>query len=61
MTEPKEGLKILARIIARAYLADHQGSNTTRARTRKRSKKDESLLGTMRSNSDGKGSFQSEG
>ena len=61
MTESKEGLRILARIIARAYLADNQGNNTTMARTRKRVEKDENLPGTMRNNSDGKGSYQPQG
>jgi len=60
VTEPKEGLRILARIIARAYLADNQGNHKMMARTRKRVKKDESLLGPVRSDSDGKGSYQSE-
>ena len=45
MTEPEEALGILARIMARAYLNDNQGINATVSRTRKRIKKDESLLG----------------
>ena len=56
MTEPKEGLRILARIIARAYLVDSQGTNATIARTQRRIKKDESVPRTMRSDSDGEGS-----
>jgi hypothetical protein len=36
--DPNEGLKILARIIAKAYLADNQRNNTM-SRTRKRGKK----------------------
>ena len=60
MTKSKEGLRILARIIARAYLADSPGNNTM-PRTRKKVKKDESLRRATRSNSDGKGSYQSEG
>lgn len=61
MTETEEGLKILARIIARAYLADNQGSNATMAKTQKGVKKNESLPGAKRSNSHGKGSYQSKG
>lgn len=45
-------LAVLARIIARAYLADNRGNNTM-ARTRKKVKKGESLRRTRRSNSDG--------
>jgi hypothetical protein len=61
MTEPEEGLKILARIIAKVYIAHNQGSNTLMARTRKGDKKDESLPRTMRSNSHGKRSYESKG
>lgn len=53
MTESKEGLRILARIIARAYLAHNQGNNTI-GKTRKKVKKDESLRRTARDNFDGK-------
>ena len=59
MTESKEGLRILARIIARAYLADDQGNNTI-GKTRKKGRKDESLRRTIGSKSDGKGSHQSQ-
>ncbi len=61
MTEPAEALRILARIIARAYLNDNQGGNATVGRTRKRVKKDESLRRATRSESDGKTSHQSQG
>jgi hypothetical protein len=61
ITEPEEGLRILARIIAKAYLVDNQGSNATMARNRKGVKKNESLPGAMRSNSHGKRSYQSKG
>jgi hypothetical protein len=61
MTEPEEGLKILARIIAKAYLSDNQGNNEQMARTRKGVKKDESVPRRMRSDSHGKGSLQSKG
>jgi len=60
MTESKEGLRILARIIARAYLADSQGNNTI-GKTRKKGSKDESLRRTIGSKCDGKGSHQSQG
>ena len=60
MSESKEALRILARIIARAYLADNEGNNTM-TRTRKKVKKDESLRRATQSNSDGEGSHQSEG
>ena len=59
MTQPKEGLRILARIIARAYLADELGNNTASAATRRKDKNDESIRGTVRSSSDGEGSQQS--
>ena len=54
MTGPEEELRILARIMARAYLNDNQGGNATVGRTRKRAKKDESLRRATRSEFDGK-------
>jgi len=51
---PTTALVVLARIIARAYLADNQGNNAM-ARTSKKVKKGESLRRTRRSNSDGEG------
>lgn len=60
MSEPEEGLRILARIIARAYLADDQDDNTMR-RTRKRVKKNENLRRTRRGNFDEESSHQPQG
>ena len=61
MTEPEEALRILARIMARAYLNDNQGGNATVGRTRRRVKKDESSRRATRSESDGRTSHQSQG
>jgi hypothetical protein len=60
VTESKEGLKILARIIARAYLADNQSNNSI-GKTRKKGRKDESLRRAIGNKSHGKGSQQSQG
>ena len=60
MNESEEGLKILARIIARAYLADKQGNNTT-PRIRRIVKKHESLRRTIRGEFNRKGRDESKG
>jgi len=59
MTEPNEALRILARIIAKAYLADCQGDGARTANARERSKKGENLPGATRDSSDGEGSHKS--
>lgn len=48
-----EGLRILARIIARAYLADTQGDEPVE-NSQKKVKKGESISGTSRNSFDGK-------
>ncbi len=54
---PQEGLRILARIIARAYLADTQAEDTAVAKPRRKVKKDENIRGARRNSTNGKGSY----
>ena len=53
---PEQGLRILARIIARAYLADTQAEDTGVAKPRRKVKKDENIHRARRNSPDGKGS-----
>ena len=51
--ERNEGLRILARIIAKAYLADNE-HGVRGTKTLKKGKKDERISGTSRNRLDGK-------
>lgn len=57
---PEQAIKLLARIIARAYLADTQAKDTAVAKPLRKVKKDENVYRAKRSNADGKGSHQSK-
>jgi hypothetical protein len=55
--EQNEGLKILARIIAKAYLIEMQGDKEVR-KTQKRAIENENISRTSRDSFDGKGNYQ---
>ena len=54
--EPDEALKVLARIIARAYLAETQDDKWV-PKIQKRLKRDEDISRTSRDSFDGKGDY----
>jgi hypothetical protein len=56
--EPNEALKVLARIIAKAYLAETQVDKRV-PRSENGDKRDENISRTSRDSFDGKGDYQS--
>ena len=58
MTESSDGLRILARMIARAYLADERAKDAGVPGPRRKAKKDENIPRAKRDRPDGKSSHQ---
>jgi len=60
-TVPKEGLRILARMIARAYLADCQSDDEAKNTPGKKVSKAEGKLQARRNKTHGKANHRSQG